>query len=147
MWPLLAFAAFAVLMPLFARQLQAWDIDKADELLEASFATQHPVIHGVVVPASTLRVLYRWRTNVMSGRGGILEADANWLCQTADGLFAVAIGQGAPNRSKATFFSLRPPFEIRWTWRSLSEERVRQILAATPSVYRDVFGTGPDAPH
>lgn len=145
MWALLVFAVAMLLIPIVTGGGLSWN-SATESLLETSFAAQRPVVHGVEIAASNLRVLHRWRTHVTSGRGGLLEADANWLCQTPDGLFVVAIGQGEPNRSKATFFSLKVPFEIRWTWRNLSEERVRQMLAATPGVYREVFGTDPAAP-
>ena len=146
MWPLLVFAVALVLIPILTGGL-SWS-SRAESLLEASFARQRPIVHGAEVPATSLRVLHRWRTHVMSGnQGGLYEIDANWLCRTPDGLFVVAIGQGEPDWSKATFLSLRRPFEIRWTWRSLSKERVRQLLTATPDVYRDVFGEHPAAPH
>ena len=145
MWILIAFAAAVLLMPMVTSQFSGI-LGDGDDLLDSSLATQRPVVHGKEVPASSLRVLYRWRSHVMRGSpGGIAEIDANWLCQTSDGLFVVALAIGDKDRLNAGFFSL-PKLVIRWSWRSISEERARQLLAATPDVYRQVFGTAPGKP-
>lgn len=141
-WPLLLFAAFVLLVPLLMNQF-ALTVSGARDLLEQSFAQQRPVIHGKEMPASSLRVRYRWRATGSGGRGGVVEMDANWLCQTDDGLFVVAIGQVWTDMD-----SLLPstPPQIRWIWRSISEERAKQLLTATPDAYREVFGADPCTP-
>lgn len=140
-WPLLIWAAFALLLPLLMNQF-ALTVGGAKDLLERSFAEQRPVIHGKPMPASSLRVRYRWRATGSGGRGGVVEMDANWLCQTEDGLFVVAIGQVWTDMD--SLFP-RKPAQVRWIWRSITEERARQLLAATPRAYRKVFGTDPGA--
>lgn len=138
-WPLLLWAAFVLLVPLLMNQF-GLTTSGARDLLEKSFAEQRPLIHGKEMPASSLRVRYRWRATGSGGRGGVVEMDANWLCQTEDGLFVVAIGQVWTNMDR--LFPGTPP-QIRWIWRSITEERAKQLLAATPKVYRKVFGTDP----
>jgi len=141
-WLLLLFAAFVVLMPLLLNQV-ALTTGGARDLLEQSFAQQRPVIHGKEMPASSLRVRYRWRATGSGGRGGVVEMDANWLCQTEDGLFVVAIGQVWTEMDRLV--PSTPP-QIRWIWRSITEERAKQLLTATPDAYREVFGADPGTP-
>ena len=139
MWFLLFFAVFVLLMPLVMSQP---GLNGArNELLESSFAQQRPVIHGQEMAASALRVVYRWGTSAMRGDGGTVEMDANWLCRTEQGLFVVAIGQAW--REMGDIFYRKP--RIRWIWRSISEERARQLLVATPEAYLEVFGSIPGA--
>lgn len=92
-WPILLFAGVALFMPLLMSRFSP-SSGKAEDLLGLSFAKQRPVIHGKETPASSLRVRYRWPSNASGGGGrGVMEMDANWLCQTEGGLFVVAIGQ------------------------------------------------------
>ncbi|MGO4703509.1 hypothetical protein [Dyella sp. 2RAB6] len=112
------------------------------ELLNASFASQQATVDGKTMPASGLLVVHRWRANAMTNRwGDILAIDANWLCRTPTGLFILAIGQGGDDGAN---YDLSPqklsPSDIRWVWRNLSEDRVRQMLTPTPRIYRKVFG-------
>ncbi|MEV8521678.1 hypothetical protein ABZR86_17930 [Dyella marensis] len=142
MWPALVFIAVA--LAVFAVQRSA-ALNDTDDLLETSFAAQRPVVHGKEMPASKLHVVHRWRSHVVRGNpGGVMEIDANWLCRTDAGLYVVAIAVGEGDYLNASFS--RPKVEIRWLWRSISEERARQLLAATPDAYREVFGTAPGVP-
>lgn len=113
------------------------------ELLGASFANQQATVHGHSVPTSSLQLVHRWRPNAMTSRWGeILAIDANWLCRTPDGLYVLAIGQGGNDgKTRGVALKALKPADIHWIWRSLSEERVRQMLATTPRTYRKVFGS------
>lgn len=141
----LSLAAFAMVLPLTVYYLSGFGGRAGAKQLAASFAAQRALVHGKEMPAMELRVVHRWRTSVMTDRHGVIYAiDANWLCRTNDGLFVVAIGQGSAEAAKA-FLSLgeQPPLTIGWTWRSLSDERVRHMLVPTPRIYRKVFGSAP----
>lgn len=141
MWAFVAFAALALFVPILMSQFSSV-LGNEGELLDKSFAEQQADVHGTKMPASSLRVLYRWRTHVLRGNnGGIMEVDANWLCRTEDGLYVVALAVGEGS-FEATWFSQPKPV-IRWMWRSMTEQRARQLLAATPSAYREVFGSAP----
>ena len=142
---LLCFAGLVMVLPLAMHYLAGSGGKAGKDLLEASFATQQAMVHGLALPASHLRIIHRWRTHAMTNRWGrILAIDASWLCQTPDGSFVLAIGQCSEDILKYSM-SLRepPPLDIYWTWRNLSEARVRQMLASMPRTYRKVFGASP----
>ncbi|WP_266170540.1 hypothetical protein [Dyella subtropica] len=145
MWFMLGFAAFVMLVPAVTYRFWSFDGESGDEVLNASFAEQRAMVHGVGMPASSLRVVHRWHPHTGNARSGeILEIDAHWLCLAGNGQFVIAIAQGVIEPGKVGFFPFRQrPLIIRWAWRSLTQERVRQMLTATPSVYRRVFGTNP----
>jgi len=140
---LFSFAALIMVLPLVAYYLSGFGSSSGVELLEASFATQQATIHGRTMPASDLLVVHQWRANAMTDRWGkILAIDANWLCRTSDGLFVVAIGQSGEERAERSLVPRKLlPQDIHWVWRSVSEERVRQMLTGTPRTYRKIFGS------
>ena len=141
MW-VVFFVALTMAIPFLVYYLSGFGGRAGRELLQASFATQRALVHGKDMPASDLIILHRWRANTAIDRSGaILTIDANWLCRTPDGGYVLAIGQGGEGVGRMLFpLGRQRPLEIRWIWRSLSEERVRRMRAATPRVYRKVFG-------
>ena len=111
-------------------------------MLDQSFAGQVALVHGVSVPASRLTVLHRWPAVAAHSRhGDVMQIDANWLCRTDDGHYVVGIAQGLRDADEWLPHSdrSRAP-EITWTWRSLSEAQVRNMLAGERKVYRRLFG-------
>ncbi|TBR40546.1 MULTISPECIES: hypothetical protein [Dyella] len=145
MWVILIFACIVLFGSMIRVGVMGDVFSDSDDRLEASFITQDVVLGDRVIRASTMDVLHRWHTHVLgNNRGGVAEMDANWLCRTRDGQYviAMAIGASAMFRERATV-DWQGKVEIRWTWRPLTEERARQLLAATPSVYRKVFGEAP----
>ena len=142
---ILCVAVFAVALPLGVYYLSGFGGRAGAQLLQASFATERAMVHGKEIPATELRVVHRWRTHAATDRYGVVYAiDANWLCQDTDGHFAVAIGQGSVRAAKALIsMGEQPPLEIAWTWRSLSDDCVRHMLAGAPRIYRKVFGRAP----
>lgn len=140
MGPLIAFLLAIMLMPVLM-QLTGRS-KRANALLQKSFAQQTALIHGVQVPALRLSVLHRWSNNAITSRhGDLIQVDANWLCRADDGQYVVAIAQSSREPGERVRFSWRnAPVRISWTWRSLSEDNVRNMLAGEPAVYRRVFG-------
>jgi len=143
----LCVAVFVLALPLGVYYLSGFGGRTGAKLLQASFTTQRAMVHGKEIPTTELRVVHRWRTHAATDRYGVVYAiDANWLCQDTDGHFAVAIGQGSVRAGAAkALISMgeQPPLEIAWTWRSLSDDRVRHMLTGTPRIYRKVFGRAP----
>jgi hypothetical protein len=138
--PLVAIALVALLTPMLLQL--AGRSKRADALLQKSFEVQTALVNGVPVPASRLAVLHRWKNNAMQSRyGELIQVDANWLCRTEDGHYAVAIAQSMRKGDEWVSFSWRTtPPQITWTWRTLSEAQVRNMLVAWPKVYRQLFG-------
>ena len=134
--------ALALVFPAAVYYLSGFGSRAAEGLLEASFATQRALAHGKHMPASDLLVVHRWRTHAATDRrGAFLAVDANWLCRTPEGLYVLAIAQGSEGMWKLCIpVGTRKPPEIRWTWRSLSEDHVRRMLTATPRLHKKVFG-------
>ncbi len=144
MW-LVFLVMLVMFIPFLASYLSGSGGRAGMKLLQTSFLAQRARVHGRELPATDLIVVHRWRANAATDRSGaILTIDANWLCRTRDGLYVLAIGQGGEGIGKILVpFGAQAPLEIQWIWRSLSEERVRHMLAATPRIYRKVFaGSG-----
>ena len=123
-------------------RIRGWGGNGSLDLLEMSFDSQQAMVHGKPMPASDLRVVHRWRPSCMTSRwGDVLMIDVNWLCRSSEGLFVLGIAQGGGDGTTPSLYphKLFPP-DIRWVWRSLSEDRVRQMLTPTPRIYRKVFG-------
>lgn len=141
MGALIAFILVALTLP--ALQQLGGRMGSADELLQRSFEEQTALVDGVQIPASKLSVLHRWPNNAMRSRyGELIQIDANWLCRAEGGQYVVAIAQGMRDEGEMFELSWRnPPLDIDWTWRTLSETQVRNMLAADRKVYRRLFGS------
>lgn len=140
MGPLVAFILVALMMPMLLQLTGR--MSSGDQLLQQSFDKQTALVGGAQVPASRLSVLHRWPNNAMRGRyGELIQIDANWLCRSDDGQYVVAIAQGQREPAEWARFSWRSiPPRITWTWRTLSETQVRNMLAGEQKVYRQLFG-------
>lgn len=143
MGPLIAFFLVALMMlPLMQLTGRA---RSADKLLQRSFEEETALVNGAQVPASRLSVLHRWSNNTIQTRyGDLVQVDANWLCRAEDGQYVVAIAQGVREAGARDFFTWGgTPLQIDWTWRTLSEAQVRNMLTAERKVYRQLFGADP----
>ena len=141
MGPLVAFILVALMMPMLLRL--AGRMRSGDELLQQSFEKQTALVGSAQIPASQLLVLHRWPNNAMRGRyGDLIQIDANWLCRSEDGQYVVAIAQSQLEPGEWARFSWRSTSpRITWTWRTLSEAQVRNMLAGDQKVYRQLFGS------
>nr|WP_199045503.1 hypothetical protein [Dyella sp. ASV24] len=143
MGPLIALILVAIVMlPLLQLTGRA---RSADKLLQRSFEEEVAPVNGAQVPASRLSVLHRWPNNTMRTRyGDLIQVDANWLCRAEDGRYVVAIAQGVREAGDGDLFTWGgAPLQIDWTWRTLSEAQVRNMLTAERKVYRQLFGADP----
>lgn len=105
----------------------------ARELVAESFVGQHVTIDGNEVCSDDLRILYRWPVMAQwNGFGGFSVLNTQWLCQTRDGLYVLAI---------ATSSGLSG--DVQWAWRPLNEERARALLFYKHKAYKAVFGESP----
>lgn len=141
MGPLVAFVLVALMMPMLLQLTGR--MSSGDQLLQRSFEEQTALVGGAQVPASRLSVLHRWPNNAMRSRyGDLIQIDANWLCRSEDGQYVVAIAQSQREPSEWVRFSWRTTSpRITWTWRTLSEVQVRNMLAGERKVYRQLFGS------
>jgi hypothetical protein len=121
-WPILLFALFVTLAPIFFASI---DLGGSDDALARSFADQTVSVAGRRLPASELEVIYRPPT--MQERYG---CNASWICRTTDGAYLLAMAQGEVKRGVMV---------VAWTWRQLTEERARQAMVNDRKAYRAAF--------
>ncbi|WP_146745377.1 hypothetical protein [Dyella jiangningensis] len=137
----MAFILVALMMPMLLQL--AGRMRGGDQLLQRSFDEQTALVGGAKIPASRLSVLHRWPNNAMRGRyGDLIQIDANWLCRSENGQYVVAIAQTMREPGEWARFSWRSASpRITWTWRTLSEAQVRNMLTGEQKVYRRLFGS------